>query len=505
MGHRRFVPIATLLAAGALANCTPPSRRQPQPPPNEPVYAPPPSLPPAPLPPPPVLAQPDTPRPVPTFRVPPPRPMPSTTASAKPAPPPPVTAPPVASAPPPPPPGCGSVDVDGVVVPLDCWTKDYAKLDQASKTSMRQAFSSAGAPPPDYVDHRRDKVEGPVRHQQRVGAGAAFALAGAIDQALVRAGSAGASVSVQQLWGRSPRANFGAIASASLGRGVAAESTLAYDEALACTWGDNDAARLCRASDKGRAPRADELAKAEQTPLARLVDVVEIDGTNGDALREAIAKNQDVLAVLRVEPDAWKSVVKAPDAEPLLADYLGMAAVQAVTIVGYAKQDGAFYFLLKNSWGPHWGAGGYAWIAEKTLKRNVVEAYLVQATPANAPDIAPPPTCPEGQVPDAGTKACAPACSDKSPRTNGVCPDAKKGGCAPGFVNVTGHCVVAAPDKTGSDPQTGLAFACGAAGCTYTWKKGTLGCTQTACSQSCPAPKFLAAVNVAKKTITCTE
>ncbi|HEU4538403.1 MAG TPA: hypothetical protein VFS00_29990, partial [Polyangiaceae bacterium] len=74
-----------------------------------------------------------------------------------------------------------------------------------------------------------------------------------------------------------------------------------------------------------------------------------------------------------------------------------------------------------------------------------------------------------------------------------------------GFVNTTGRCVVAAPDRVGNDPQTKIAYVCGTAGCTYTWLKGTLGCRELSCSISCPAPKFLAAVSPEKQTISCTE
>ena len=502
MGFRSFACFLAAPAVLALTDCTPPSRRngpQPEPPraqvpTSTPTFA---SPPPA-LPPPPITAQPEPPRAPPVFRI-PVRPPPVTVASAPPVVPPPATTPP--------PSGCGSVDVDGVAVPLDCWTKDYAKLDVASKAAMRQAFAAASTSAvPDYVDHRRDKLEGPVRHQRTVGAGAAFALASVIDQALLRAGVAGASVSAQQLWGRAPRSNLGAIAAASMGKTLAADATLPYDEALACAWASADAARLCKSSDK-HAPRADELAKAEQTPLARLADIVEIDGTNGDQLRDTLAKNQDVLLVVRVDPEAWHAVVKSQDAEPLIPDYVGAGSVHTVSVVGYAKQDTQWFFLLKSSWGASWGAGGYAWLSEVSLKKNVIEAYVVQAQPATVttPAVTPPTTCADGQVPDAVTKVCAPACPDKSPRTSGVCPDPKQSGCPTGFVNVTGHCVVAAPDKQGSDPGTGLSYACGAAGCTYGWKKGVLGCTQATCSLSCPAPKFLAAVNVAKKTVACTE
>jgi len=400
--------------------------------------------------------------------------------------------------------GCGEVVVDGVVVPLDCWTKDYAKLQGASTAIARASFQG-GAAVPDYIDHRRDKLEGPSRNQRSVGAGTAVALASAIDQALIANGTA-ASVSALQLWARAPRPNLGAIVSASMGKGIATEPTLPWDEALACKWAAPEAARLCKAGEKGKAPTLEEVGRAEQTPFARLDDVVELDGTNGDWLRDTLARKQDVVVVLRVDPDAWKSVVKTSDAEPLLPDYVGASAVQTVLLVGYAKQDGAWFFLLKNGWGDAWGREGYAWLTETTLKKNVIEAYVVHASLASSPapgSVAT--TCPAGQVPDAVTKQCAPPCPDKSPRTNGVCADARVAGCAPGFVNTTGRCVPAAPDRSGSDPATGVSYVCGPAGCIYTWQKGTLGCQQQTCGISCPAPKYLAAINKTQKTVTCTE
>lgn len=407
---------------------------------------------------------------------------------------PPATAPAVAS-------GCGQVTVDGVTVPLDCWSKDYVKLEGASTALARPSMGATTAIP-EYVDHRRDKLVGPVRHQRTVGAGAALAVAAAIDHAMLRAGAPAASaVSALHLFARSPRANLGATVSASIGKGVTAEAAMPWDEATACNLAQGDAARLCK--DK-RPLGADALAKADAAPLAKVTDIVDLGEGDGAAMRETITRGQDVVLVLRVDTDAWASLVKTTDPEPLLPDYVGATAIQPVLVVGFAKQDGAWFFLVQNSWGPSWGAGGFAWIAESTLRKNAIEAYVVQAGPATAIAAPLPATCPAGTVPDSVTKQCAPACPDKSPRNNGVCADPKST-CPPGFVNTTGRCVVAAPTTTGSDPSTGVSFVCGAAGCTYAWPKGKLGCTEATCSISCPAPKHLAAVNTAKRTVTCTE
>lgn len=399
--------------------------------------------------------------------------------------------------------GCGEISVDGVTIPLDCFSKTYAKVDGVSKALSRGTLRSA-TPAPEYVDHRYDKTEGPIRHQRTVGAGAAFALAGVIDQAMIRTNPSAQPVSVLHLWARSHAPSLGEIIRASVGKGVSSESAFAYDEGVACAWASDPVAkRLCKPRGASE-PSASDLSRADAAAVAKLADVVEIDGTNIDELRETIAKNQDVLVALRVDPDTWKAVIKVPEPEPLLPDYVGGAGVHSVTLAGYAKQDGRWYFLIKNSWGTSWGAGGYAWIEEGTLKKNMVAAFVIQATSTSASTNAPT-NCPSGTVPDSTTAQCAPPCPDRSPRNNGVCPSAGGSSCPPGFVNTTGICVVAAPTQSGMDQSTGIGYVCGAAGCTYTWAKGTLGCPGIACSISCPAPKFLASVNLEKKTISCTE
>jgi hypothetical protein len=58
-------------------------------------------------------------------------------------------------------------------------------------------------------------------------------------------------------------------------------------------------------------------------------------------------------------------------------------------------------------------------------------------------------------------------------------------------VNLTGVCVVAAPKTRGSDPKTGIAWACGPGGCAYDVpKKVAPDCTGNVCKTSCPAPIF---------------
>jgi C1A family cysteine protease len=53
------------------------------------------------------------------------------------------------------------------------------------------------------------------------------------------------------------------------------------------------------------------------------------------------------------------------------------AVHHAVTIVGYGhdKLSGLDYWIVKNSWGPDWGLGGYIWWAMGT-NQCIIETYI---------------------------------------------------------------------------------------------------------------------------------
>jgi hypothetical protein len=387
---------------------------------------------------------------------------------------PPRTTPPATTVATPPPtvPGCGEVDVDGVKIPLDCYSAGYVAVAGMSQTVARGTFSTAASAVPEYIDHRREAKEGPVRAQRTSGSGAANALAGAIDQALFALTAQPVPVSSLHLFARAPTSSFADVVKASLDKTITSESVLPFDEAKACAWGDANASRLCPSKDH-RAPDPADVSRADAAPAARLTSVIQLDGTNIEELRDTIGRGRDVVVALRVDSEAWRSVVRAAEDEPLLPDYVGALGVHTVSLAGYAKQDGAWFFLIKNSWGPLWGKNGYAWIQETTLKKNVLGAWVIQAALGTA--AAPPPPPPVAS------------------------------GCPAGFTNTGGTCVIAQPTQSGADPGTGLIWACGAAGCTYTWRKGTLGCATTQCTLSCATPRHLAAVDKGKKTVSCTE
>ena len=103
------------------------------------------------------------------------------------------------------------------------------------------------------------------------------------------------------------------------------------------------------------------------------------------------------------------------------ADYRNAPSGHAMVLAGYKRQTNGTYFLIQNSWGRRWGDGGFAWIHEATLQRNLHSAFVVDAKPRRAqnglpaePPIAPQPACAAGQGPDSVTEVCAPFCPDGS-------------------------------------------------------------------------------------------
>lgn len=415
-------------------------------------------------------------------------------------------------------PGCGYVDVGGEQIPVDCFTPGYGEIASAARAIVSDnllqvsPLHTGAAALPAAVDHREDGSEGPMRHQGRIGACSAFSFAAAIDHALARRTGRPGYVSVMHVWARYHEPSMELPARNNMKRPLTWEDAWPYtpeNQATACTW---VAKRRCKphcgaadtcacqadAEQCGRPVDEEALRRADAYPVARVTAVTRIT-QDKRSLMATLAKGQDIWMAMRFTYEAF-------DDDKLIPEHDGLRFVlphfepgdatsaHAMVIAGYRVQPTGTYFLLHNSWGERWGERGFAWVHEQTLEKNLQAAYVVDAEPWDPsggkvpPRQETPSQCDGGLLPDSITGQCTPPCPDGSARHNAACPELTD--CPAGYVNLFGECVVAAPNVRGTDPATGIRYACAAGGCSYVVPFGVQGCFLPWCSVSCPSPRF---------------
>lgn len=345
---------------------------------------------------------------------------------------------------------------------------------------------------PKVVDHRASKDEGPVRNQKSVPACSAFALATAVDHAVGRWTGTPANVSVMEIWARYHEPYTAKAVAENLGEGVGPETGWPFDERLANTWVPCEDAPKAAKGQCGLRPDPARVAKTRGQEIASITSATPLGDLDTDDMKEQLAAGKDVIVALEVPrtlaPTGKTGARYLPHWKD--ADEVGG---HAVVLAGYATLGVATYFLVHNSWGTSWGDGGYAYIHEKTLKSSVREALVVDAEPVQRDkkkqkvDRATA-TCDGTLVPDTSRTSCSQPCPDGGPRHGGVC--GQTAGCPEGTVNLTGECVLAAPTTRGAE-ASGLAWRCGASGCTYDVPRAiATDCSGNVCRTSCPAPSY---------------
>ncbi|HEY1956162.1 MAG TPA: C1 family peptidase [Polyangiaceae bacterium] len=348
---------------------------------------------------------------------------------------------------------------------------------------------------PAVIDHRFDGTEGPVRNQASVPACTAFAEAAALDHALARWSQKPPHVSVMELWSRYHTAAEQNAIDSNVSQPVCAEEDWPFAIPEATSWLPCDEVANKKKYGCGQAVNDGHAKRADARPVAHVTRVVFLKQPDAAALRTILAAGQDVVVTMSI-PNAF--VPRGRPGARYIPHYTSVQNDQvghAMVLAGYAHFAHGTYFLLHNSWGPMWGDGGYAWIHEATLAKWTREYLIIDAEPTSVDGRKPvrargETTCEGELVPDSLGGKCAPRCADGSPRHDGVCPAAKNP-CPAGYVNLTGTCVIAAPTTSGTDPQSGIAWRCGAGGCTYDLPRAVdPSCTGNTCRVSCPAPDY---------------
>jgi Papain family cysteine protease len=393
---------------------------------------------------------------------------------------------------------CGGVWTGTEVARLACFTSSVlfgTGANGATELLPDKVLARDPSTLPRVVDHRLEGTEGPVRSQGLTPACTAFAMAAAIDHAVARWTGKGTKVAVMEIWSRYHTPLEGTSISSNLGLDLGSEADWPFSVPEANSWVPCDAADHGAPGGCGK-PVGDTHARLVATrPVAGFTRVEYLGAPDSDTIRAHVAAGQDVVLTMRLSKTFATAGRPGARYVPNYTKSAGDDAGHALVIAGYATLPHGTYFLLHNSWGLGWGDGGYAWIHEATVKAWGNETLVLDAEPESPSERARPQrkrgetTCEAALVPDSILGSCAPACADGSPRHADVCP--VTGQCPPGFVNLTGACVLAAPSGSGKDAATGIAWTCGAGGCSYTVPRAAdPACTGALCKVSCPAPDF---------------
>jgi hypothetical protein len=315
-----------------------------------------------------------------------------------------------------------------------------------------------------------------------------FSLATAADHAAAHFLGSPPSLSPMHAWARYHMPVMSLADRDNVGKGLTDLATLPFDSRLANEW--------------QRGGRVDPalLRRADAESLVEITNITRIETNDLNEIKSVLASGQDVWFAIKAAQGV-KNTRRGADGESMVANFdwktmpSSQRSAHAIVLAGYQDTPKGTFFLIHNSWGPRWGTEGYAWIWDKTLRANIVDAYVLQVRPTERAHTRRPPsahrysTCRGQLTPDAVTGQCVPACQDGGPRVNGVCPTA--GQCPDGEVNLDGRCELSGPDikKTFSN---GVRVRCGLSGCTYDVPNGAESCTSPqGCTISCAAPRFM--------------
>lgn len=379
---------------------------------------------------------------------------------------------------------CDWVQIGGEWMAVEC-TNDFAppaEVGQEFGGAPAPGTPGATTPPPPTtagdVDHRARFTS--IRNQGAAPSCTSFAATGALESAVARATGERITLSEMQLWARYHTPQLDAMGRALERGGIVAGETasamgFAYNAMLANDW------HARRAT-----PDATQLASLDGMGQFQMgaLDAVMRGPDAATKVREALARGADVFAAISVGPEFMAA--NANGMAGLIADYAGNmnAMGHAVLIVGYRQLNGATYFIIRNSYGPTWGDGGYGYMSEATLRDNLSIGIVMDIRVTRAAPV----SCPDGQS-AALDGTCRMRCPDGSlADAMGQCAS-EPAMCAAGQVADRANVCVAAC-AAGSAMLGGASVECTAQGCRWTVPAGMSGCPAggAACAQFCPAP-----------------
>lgn len=288
---------------------------------------------------------------------------------------------------------------------------------------------------PETIDHRADKVEGPIKNQGGVGSCTAHSLSSALDNAAIRAGNLNpgdrnAMSSPLHIWSRYGRPNMGAAADGNLAQPVALYTNWPQSDREACLLFQAQGSYADDCSDaynvKAGSWRSDPTvmgkynkSQAEGVYKISSIEQLTVEPPNMEELIGILASGADIWSAFLVDGSAWTNRSMRNGVIP---DWSDVSGGHAVVISGYRETPSGKQFLIHNSWGESWGEKGYAWISEKMVLKHLYYAYQVKLTNGVKKEDLTDDDCAADELVDIGTGLCAVICSDESRPNNGCNP-----------------------------------------------------------------------------------
>jgi len=313
-----------------------------------------------------------------------------------------------------------------------------------SPFAIRKSGARTNGALPDAVDLRSSNLDGPVKSQEMVGVCWSFALSSVMDNALRRQGQ-GDVVAPMHLISSGA---WDSLHEKGKTAAIISETAWPYVPAKACKLTSPDDAwcgaayHVAPGSWRQDASLSAEVENADAHGSHAVSKFQTIDPPTFEAIADELASGHEVYGAFRIDDDAWSR----PRGD-VIPDYGSESrGPHATTIIGY-RMNGprGRELLIKNSWGSDWGAGGYAWLSERSLTAHGDDFFTVEVASTPVPQTAPPPhtsplpvpavafpipalpgvlvadACAAGQARDVITRVCTSPCGSGAPRLAGLC------------------------------------------------------------------------------------
>jgi hypothetical protein len=278
-----------------------------------------------------------------------------------------------------------------VMTASEAWPRLVDSPVVARKSGLRNSGNLPAA-----VDLRGTNLDGPMKNQQMVGVCWSFALSSIMDNALRRQGRTDVVAPLHLIATNA----WNDLHKDGSTRPMTSESAWPYDPRKACeltsprdVW-CGDAYHVTPGSWRSDPQLSAEVDVANAHGSHHVTKFQSIDPPSFDAIADELASGHEVYAAFRID-ERFFGHPKGDIIEDYASEERGP---HATTIVGYRTNGPrGREVLIKNSWGPSWGAGGYAWMSERGLRDHGGDFFTVEIAdeggvrPPVPPPITPPP------------------------------------------------------------------------------------------------------------------